>query len=244
MPLMGSTAYTTLAGVNTLIRSLLNDSAGNVFSDSVLLPYVNSSYRRVQRKLANTGSSLFKTDNVLLVVPAIPANLQGPDMETVINDATPPPAQLPSNLLQPLKIWERPAGSTVEFVEMVDLTEHDGLPSRTQGAILQVWEFRTDGIYFIGATQDTQIRLRYVASLPDLIGPNDTILIRFSQEAIALGAAAAAGMARGSPLADKYALEQDDADEDLILLFIRQQQHTGRRRRPYGSRGGAYVVVG
>jgi hypothetical protein len=238
MPLIGSTAYNTLGQVTALVRSLLNDAAGNVYTDSVLLNYANSAYRRVQRKLANTGSNLFITDDVLLIVAAIPAAQQDPSTQTVINDATAAPNQLPANLLAPKKIWERPNGTTQDFVEMVDLTSHGGLPSRLQGFTLDEWEWRTDGIYFVGATQDTQIRLRYTSALPDLVGPTDVILIRNSQEALAYGTAAAAANARGSELAVKFDAAAEDSIEDLVGFYIRAQQNSGVRRRPFSSRGG------
>jgi hypothetical protein len=241
MPLSGSTAYILYSSVTPLVRSMLNDAPANVFTDTVLIPYMQSSYRRVQRKLAIAGAPLFITDDVELVISAVPYAQQGPGTQVVLNDASAPPNQLPSNLLQPLKISERPNLSTTNFAKMTDRTMTDGLPLRTQGATLGDWEWRTDGIYFVGATQDTQIVLRYTASLPDLTGPTSYIMIRFSQEAIAYGAAALAGAARGAPLAQQYADEQDQADEDLIAYYVRQQQHSGaRRRRPFGARGGGY----
>jgi hypothetical protein len=239
MPNIGSSAYFQVLSITPMIRSFMNDAPGNVFTDSVLLPYIQSSYRRVQRKLAIAGSSLFITDNIQLVIAAVPSAQQGIGTQVVLNDASEPPNQLPSNLLQPLKISERPNLSTQHFIEMQDRTMHDGLPLRKQGQTLRDWEWRTDGIYFVGATQDTEIDLRYTVSLPDLAGPTDYVMIRFSQEAIAYGAAALAGGARGSPLAQTYADEQDQADEDLIAYFVRMAQHSGgRRRKPFSSRGG------
>src|SRR5579859_1931708 len=232
MPLIGSTAYNTAGIVTSLVRSLLNDAAGNVYTDAVLLPYLNSQYRRVQRKLANTGSNLFITDDVLLVVKAIPAAQQDPGTQTVLNDATPPPNQLPANLLAPSKLWERPNGTTQDFVEMVDLTSHGGLPSRLQGSTLDVWEWRSDGVYFVGATQDTQIRLRGEYALPDLTGAQDVILIRNAQEALAFGTAAAAATPRGSELGVKYDAAAEDSIEDLVGFYVRKQQGSGTRRRP------------
>jgi hypothetical protein len=243
MPNVGSSSYFQVLSITPLIRAMMNDTPGNVFTDTVLIPYIQSSYRRVQRKLAIAGSSLFITDNIQLVIAAVPSAQQGIGTQVVLNDASEPPNQLPSNLLQPLKISERPNLSTQGFVEMTDRTMHDGLPLRIQGQTLRDWEFRTDGVYFVGATQDTEIDMRYTAALPDLEGPTDYVMIRFSQEAIAYGAAALAGGARGSPLAQTYADEQDAADEDLIAYFTRQQQHVGRRRRPYGSRGGGYAAT-
>jgi hypothetical protein len=236
LPLVGSSSYNTVGQITSLIRSLLNDVNGAVFTDTILLPYVNSAYRICQRKIANAGGSEWITDNVELVVKAVPANQQDPGTQVVINDATPPPNQLPSNLLNPVKLWERPNLSTQDFVEMVDLTSHGGLPSNIQGQSLQFWEWRTDGIYFIGATQDTQIRLRYNAAFQDLVGPNDVILVRGAQEAIAFAAASEAGGARGSQFVESMDNKFQDAVEDLIIANVRRNQNAGVRRKGFRQR--------
>jgi hypothetical protein len=236
MPLLGSSAYNTAGQVTSLIRSLVNDASGNWATDAVLLPYVSSVYRTTQKKIANAGGEGFIQDDTLLVVKAVPAAQQDPGTQTVINDATPAPNQLPSNLLVPLKIWERPNLSTQQFVEMEDMSQHGGLPSRIQTATLGEWEWRSDGIYFVGATQDVQIRLRFSAAFPDLAGSGDVILIRGAIECLAYGAAGLVGLARGSPVAEKIDELYSDAIEDVILENVRRDQNTGRRRKPFRSR--------
>src|SRR6266566_2802832 len=205
MPVVGSSAYNTAGQITSLVRSLLNDAQGNLFTDTVLLPYANSAYRKVQRALGNTGAGGFLNDDVLLV---------------------------------PLKLWERPDGSSDDFAEMVDLTRHGGLPSRTQDTVLSVWEWRADGIYFLGATQDTQIRLRYLKAYPDFTDATSPVLIRNSQEALAYAAAALAAWARGSPLAEKWDDAASDAIEDLVAAAVRREQQSARRRRPFSARSG------
>jgi len=239
MPVVGSSAYNTAGQITSLVRSLLNDAQGNLFTDAVLLPYANSAYRKVQRALGNTGAGGFLSDDVLLVVTAVAT----PDasLQTSLTDATAPPNQLPTDLLVPLKLWERPyssGGSTDDFTEMVDLTRHGGLPSRAQDITLSVWEWRADGLYFLGATQDTQIRLRYLKAYPDLTDATSPVLIRNAQEAIAYGTAALAAWARGSPLAEKWDDAAADAIEDLVAQAVRREQQSSRRRRPFSARSG------
>jgi hypothetical protein len=238
MPIVGSSAYNTAGQITALVRALLNDSQGNLFTDSLLLPYVNSAYRKVQRALANIQSGTFLVDNATVTVPAVAA--VDASIQVVISDATAPPNQLPADLLVPVKLWERPAGSgnTVNFVEMADLTDHDGLPSRPQGATLDVWEWRADGLYFLGATQDTQVRIRYQKTYPDLADATSNVLVRNAQEAVAYLTAAMAAMARGSPLAEKWDQAGSDALEDLIVRATQREQQTVRRRRPYSTRRG------
>src|SRR5258707_470894 len=182
------------------------------------------------------GSPLFRTDDVLLVVTAVPS--VDISVQVVINDATPSPNNLPQNLLEPLKIWERQNGTQEDFVEMINLTYQGGLPARQQDSRLIEWEWRSDGIYFIGALTDTQIRLRYRRSLDDLVDGNSTILIRNSQEALAYYTASMAGASRGSPLAGTWETMAEDAKDKLVAAAVRQQQFSPRRRRPYGARRG------
>src|SRR5580692_7224140 len=73
MPVVGTSAYNTAGQITSLVRSLLNDAAGNLFTDGVLLPYTNAAYRKVQRALANIQSGTFLSDDVLLVSPPWPA---------------------------------------------------------------------------------------------------------------------------------------------------------------------------
>jgi hypothetical protein len=236
MPVVGTTAYNTAGQITSLVRSLLNDAAGNLFTDTVLLPYVNAAYRKTQRSLANVQSGTFLSDDVLLVVPAVTE--VDPSAQVSITDATAPPNQLPTDLLVPVKLWERANLSSDDFVEMTDLTGHDGLPSEPQVENLRYWEWRADGLYFLGATQDTQIRLRYQACFPDLVDSTSPVLIRFAQEALAYAAAAMAGAARGAPQAERWDIAASDALEDLVVRATQREQQTGRRRRPYSSRAG------
>jgi hypothetical protein len=235
MPVVGSSAYNTAGQITSLVRSLLNDAQGNLFTDTVLLPYANSAYRKLQRALGNAGGG-FIQDDALLVVTAVTQT--DTSLQVAITDATAPPNQLPTDLLVPLKIWERRNGSTDEFVEMVDLTRHGGLPSRAQGLTLSVWEWRADGLYFLGATQDTQIRLRYLKAYPDFTDATSPVLVRNAQEAIAYATAALAGWARGSPLAEKWDDAAADAIEDLVSAAVRREQQSARRRRPFSARSG------
>lgn len=236
MPIVGSSAYNTAGQITQLVRALLNDSAGNLFTDGLLMPFVNSAYRKVQRALANVGAGTFIVDNVTVVVPAVA--VVDASVQVVVSDATAPPNQLPTDLLVPVKLWERGNGSSDDFIEMVDLTRHGGLPSRPQGNRLGVWEWRGDGIYFLGATQDNQVRIRYAKAYPDLSDALSVVLIRNAQDAIAYTAAAMAAMARGSPLAEKWDAAGEDALEDLISAAARREQQTVRRRRPYSWRRG------
>jgi hypothetical protein len=236
MPIVGTSAYNTAGQVTSLVRALLNDAQGNLFTDGLLMPFLNAAYRKTQRALANVGAGTFIVDNVIVTVPAVAG--ADPSLQVVISDSVAPPNQLPTDLLVPVKLWERAAGSGDDFAEMADLTAHGGLPSRPQGAALDCWEWRGDGIYLCGALADREVRIRYQRAYPDLSDAQSPILVRNAQDALAFLAAAMAAMSRGSPLADKWAAAGDDAIEDLVRAATRREQHTIRRRRPFSSRRG------
>jgi hypothetical protein len=232
----GNEAANPNTGISSGRSDIVGTGTGAVFTDFVLLPYINSSYRTLQRALAMAGSPLFRTDDILLVVTAVPS--ADASVQVVINDATPAPNQLPQDLLEPMKLWERQNLTNDVFVEMINLTYQGGLPSRQQDSRLVEWEWRSDGIYFVGALVDTQIRIRYRKALPDLVDGNSTILIRNSQEAMAFYAASQAGASRGSPVAQTWETMAEDAKDKLVAAAVRQQQFSPRRRRPYGARRG------
>jgi hypothetical protein len=233
IPVVGTTSYNTAGQITALVRSLLNDAAGNLFTDALLIPYLNSAYRKVQRALENVQAGSQLSDDALLVVPAIAVD---PAARVAITDSAGPAGQLPSDLLVPLRLWERPNASNSDFIEMLDLTNQSGLPSEPQTAALRYWEWRADGIYLLGATQDTQIRLRYRRALPDLIDGTSAVLIRNAQDALAYFTAGLASVARGAPQAARWDDAGVDALEDLLNRVTQREQSAGHRRRPYGTR--------
>ncbi len=241
MPVGPSSAYTNLGAINTLARALLNDAAGNTYSDQFLLPFAQMAYRRINKALGNISSTTYIKDNVQLIVAAVGA--VDASVQVSITDATPPPNQLPTDLLVPLNVWERISGSTDDFQEMTDMTGEGGLPSQPQGDQLVFWEWRMDGLYFIGATQDTQIRLRYQSTPGDVTGPVAAVLLRDGQNTMTLLTAALAGLSRGSPLAANYKTQGDDALEAMKDTIVHQMQKQVRRRRPYSSRNRTYPLL-
>jgi hypothetical protein len=230
----GNESATANTGTSSGQQDNFGVGTGVIFPDFVLMPYANSAYRTTQRAMAMSGSPLFRIDNAELVVAAVSS--ADPSVQVVVNDSTAAPNQLPTDLIEPVKLWERQSGSSDAFVEMSNLTYTSGLPSRTQGQRLLEWEWRADGLYFVGATIDTQIRIRYRKALAYLIDGTSTILIRNSEETLAYFTAANAAAARGAPQAQTWETMADDALEKLIAAAVRQQQFSPRRRRPYSYR--------
>lgn len=58
MPVLPTTAYSQTEDALTLVRALVNDSAGVASTDALLMPLLNSAYRALQRELAENGVSV------------------------------------------------------------------------------------------------------------------------------------------------------------------------------------------
>jgi hypothetical protein len=243
---VGTTAYQQASVALNGARACLNDINALLFSDSVLFNYMNIAYRQVQRALSVAGNPLFIVDDVyFLNLPAVVT--PDPAIHVSLTDAgwnngttlTNPP-QLPTDLLEPVKLFSRATGTQNDYQEMTDLTEHGGLPSVPQSNLMGSFEWRSDGLFFIGATSGNDLRLRYKKSFPDLVTATDPIQIRQGADCIGFITAGLASMARGSPLADKWAQAGETALEALVQAATRRDQNNVRRRRPNSSRTGGY----
>lgn len=227
MPVVSTTAYDQAEDALNLARSLANDAAGSVFVDAVLMPFLNSAYRALQRQLAESGVS------VLIAQADLDLPLTNGLTPTYLSDVSTP--QLPTDLLAPHQLWEQATGSSDIFTPMEKIT--GGLPNSAPGPNLRMWEWRTDTIQLIGATQEITVRLRYEKSLPAIVLGTDPIQIRSSLDPLAYAVAGMAARSRGAQAlaADMFALAETGAEE-LIERYVRPEQFKGRRRKPYGYR--------
>jgi hypothetical protein len=225
MPVIQTTAYDQAETPLTLARSLVNDAAGAVFPDAVLMPFLNSAYRALQRQLAEAGVSVF-VSQIDLDLP-----LTNGVTPTQLSDSSTP--QLPVDLLVPHALWEQAAGSTDLMIPMEKIT--GGLPNFQPSAYLRMWEWREDAINLIGATQEMTLRIRYEKVLPSLVLGTDPVQIRSSVDPLAYSVAALAARSRGSrALALDMSAAAQMESEKLIERYVRPEQFKGRRRKPYG----------
>jgi hypothetical protein len=244
MPVLPSSAYGTAEGVLNAARALVGDAriaAGDVLTDSapIAFRYLNTAYHHVQFELAVNGIETFIKEAILLNVPAVAT--EDASVQVVINDTGTnngtqsfQSPQLPTDLLVPLRLWERQNGSSESFIPMNQ--PKDGLRSALQTNRLMVWEWRYDGIYLVGSLQANDLRLRYEAVLNDLVATTDPVLIRGAQNVLAFLVAEQFSTARGSPVAASFGQAAQRALEQMFLRASRRQQRTPHRRRPYSWR--------
>lgn len=170
------------ACVNTA-RVRLNDAiqslSGDILTDTAVftITSINGAWRRLQELLVNFGVAWLKQDIVLSGVPATTNTDAG--SQVYFNwanyfDGTGLQAApiLPQDLIAPLLLQERAHGGTGMFFPMDRLD--NGLPAIPKGAFNKSWEWRQGAIYMPGATQITDVRLRYAAFFADFVAAATT----------------------------------------------------------------------
>jgi hypothetical protein len=220
------------AGIS-LDGDLLADTSNYTF------PILQSAYEYVQQELINHGYEAPTKETILLNVAPVPSALQGPGTQVSIGhdnyfDGQQPQNAplLPHDLITPLRLWERPAGSIQRFVEMKPAL--DGLDSLPQSTFLRQWEWREDRIYLIGSTQANDLRCRYKSYFPALTKAVDPVKIFQGGNAIAYDSAIKFAGPRAGEAQSYFTGERDKAIQQLVTRIARKNQRRNSRPQPYG----------
>jgi hypothetical protein len=255
-PVVQTGPYDTAQYVLDLARVRANDAiqslAGNLLSNEqpFTMTMLNAGYRHLQRCLAEAGFETFIDEWYFNQIP--PAYyITDPGLQVYLSwtgyyDGVEMHANpvLPADMLAPLRMEERPSAApnspnnSASYTPMYRTS--DGLPSRTPTIYLCQWEWKSDKIYMIGATQNTDVRLRYLKRLPDLLDPTDLVQIVNCADALAYYTVMEFARPRGSPLADVYEAKGDAEVDKMTMPNVKARQRINYRRRPYsgGNRNG------
>jgi hypothetical protein len=173
MPVVPTTAYSQAEDALNLVRALVNDSAGAVFTDTLLMPFLNSAYRGLQRELSENGVSVLTEQQDI----EMDVNSGTCVTNTELSDVSSP--QLPTDCLAPHMLWERATANTSDvFVPMEKFMSGGSMLNLQPSSYLRLWEWREDKVNLIGATQSITVRIRYEKVLPALTLGTDPIQIR------------------------------------------------------------------
>jgi len=178
-------ALPTVADVNSQVKYIVADSAGDYLTDAYLLPYIQRAYRKAARVLRAAGMRLLVKDSSTIVVAAATTSLDRSGAGTLY----------PADLVRPLVLRERPSSPPGGAWSQMS-QQQEPLYDRTAVAKREVWDWLSDSIVFPASTGSTDISIRYEADLPALTGNSSEILILDALDAVSLLAAAYASQAR------------------------------------------------
>lgn len=222
----GTQDQTTATSVQAVLRlagplanRALQGQSG--LSDWDMLPFVRVAYRSIARSLRAAGVSLFrrKTPSPLLITSAL----------TSVGRATTP--ALPADFIRPIELMERPNGGSVKYRRT---SQSDGLlEDRLTTGYIEEWDWKDDAIRFVAPGGDVDLLIEYEAALPELLTPNDPILIPDSVDTIACLAASYAVTGRPNVNGgESLAVEARKAVDDLVASELALKAAMGGRWGP------------
>lgn len=206
------------------VRALLNDSVTAVFSNDYLRPYLNMAYRELQNKLEDNGIPYLEEVSAVITVPAL---------STVIT--------VPSDFVRPIHLYERPDGSSEDFVQVAELDD-EPINNPTENKIIW-WVWREGEIKISSPNNARAVRLRYVKDLGELV--NDGSQIAFTRgraflENRTAGLAASFQGENQSRAAELNAVAGVEL-ASLIRTEVKKLQSTPVRNKPFMRRNNSWL---
>lgn len=212
---------TTVTDVVTEAQALLNDTAGAIFTLAKLLPFVNKAYKELQNDYI---------DNGVQTVDEVSANV---DL-TVGDNEIAPQADIGTDFIEPVALYERPNGSTSED-DWVLMQQVAWIPNAEATDTFGIWAWQEQAIKLPRATVDIEVRVRYKKALTKFTVGGDTVAIENAQTFLAARAAALAAAMVGENYTRAEALQADadKAKEILLSINAKVRQNVPIRKRAY-----------
>lgn len=240
--------YDEVETILTFARVIANDAgitiAGNLLSDTqpYVFPMLNLAWRKLQDRLSNNAIESFPQEAIITNLPAqSAAAFSDPAIQAYLDfnnyfdgSGYNPVYQLPQDMEIPLRLWERVTGQSASFIPMFQT--RDGIPANGKGSYLRLWEWRDDKIYFAGANQNLDLRIRYRKILSDVSTTNESIPLIRCAVALAYLMVEIFATSRGSLVLPSISQQGEDAIKQLINQTSRKKQRNNYRRQPYSRR--------
>lgn len=218
----------TFADVVAEAQALLNDVAGEIWTTAILLPYGKKAVRELWEQSLVAGMPLFNEISSVLTLAA--------NVTSLHSGSTP---ALPSDLVLPIKLEERPGGSSSSIL-FEDMDEREWDVDTTPGPTLDFWVWREGEIKLVGATTSRDVRIQYLKAVTEPTGGASQLEVQSTTKTF-LGARTAGlacvmigeNMTRGEALTQ----DADKAMHRFLQLATKARQNLRTRRLPYrGSR--------
>jgi len=209
----------------------LNDTNAQIWTDAVLIPFLQEAYRDLIMVLWLNGLPVVRAKTTVLTIP-IGKTSMGPNGANV----------LPADMLEPVWLKERATGATND--EWVPMSERDFEPDLlTTPTTLSYWAWRQEDIFFpsVGASTSRDIRMNYHATLTIPVVSTDSLNYIFAESFLAPQLSGyAAGSVGNDTLAGKLLWVQvvqvgiAGSKLDMIIRAnVKNQQNIPARRLPY-----------
>lgn len=149
-------SYDLVAGtVMNAAAASLNDVARTIYTYTAQIPHLNTALQELQEEFEL---------NDIPVTAATSAVINCPEGTTVIEFNVAPDPELPADLIEPQKLWERAEG----IDPWVPMTKVDALPLYMEGAETNqfiFWCWESQKIKLLATNADNDIKMEYTRNL-------------------------------------------------------------------------------
>jgi hypothetical protein len=249
MTTVPSTPYDTADYVLELARSISADAAtenglaGDILASTqpYVFPMLTKIYRDLQDELISGSSEIMNKYGFLLELE--PTAFDNPRINVTVSylgytygfNQIDPDITLPPDMIKPLELWECISGQQA-WVPMVQAA--DSLSSRPTTGRFRIWDFQGDQLILPGASQTNDLKIKYVASFPDLVDGDSQIYILRSQTFLACQLVSeVAAMLGGLEMAADFEKRAIKGKTAIINRTARKEAYASYQRRPFRGRG-------
>jgi hypothetical protein len=240
MPVVSSAPYPTVENCRSAASAICNDMANSVLGNLLaqnqpfVLPLADLAYKTLRKMLTKAGVNTlcaYATALNLLPVATTDPTTQVQLMYTGYYDGNQnyPTPTLPSDLIEPLEIWERAHvsvginGATWQPMKQAS----DSISTRAQVAAFGIWDWESDILYLPGQVQARDLKFKYLKVTPRLTSFAQQVPINDCE--VAMGALIAELLSGGRGGAEA-AVFHARAETEVALLAMPTQ-----RKELYGS---------
>ena len=197
------------------ISNNVNQPGSRQFTEQEIKEFINRAVGAIQMGLESHGVRDIRAEATITV----------PALATSLTSTTTPP--LPTGFTSPIRLWEK---SNDVWLDMYQVKDH--LPMNAiQGERLVWWEWRGQGIRFVGATQDVSVRIHYRIAATDISLPQDTVALSNLTEVIIAKTSAIAAVIAGLSTAQYFESQYQLLFDQYLGLDAKHGQATGFRRK-------------
>jgi len=197
------------------VATNVNQPGSRQFTDPEIKEFINQALATIQMGLQSHGVRDIRAEATITLTA----------LATSLTTATTP--ALPTGFASPIRLWEKNGDLWQDMYQVKDHLPQNAI----QGERLIWWEWRDQGIRFVGATKNVDIKIHYRMNVTDVAYPTDTISLSnltavVVNKASAL-AATIAGLSTAQYFEDQYRLLFDQ----YLGIDAKHGQATGFRRK-------------
>lgn len=217
----------TVSSIRARILTRLNDTSQQIYTDTVLLPFIQDSADELQAMLDLYGILVLEhVTSPPIIVPQLQNYVPGTrvSMKSL--------GLLPNDMLEPQRMSERLSGTTDLFMPMIP---RQWEPDILLTDALRYWVYREEDIFLVGANTNRDVliyykkRLLIVNDMNSVIGVNNSTMFMINRTA----GFAARNIGENTTRADNLDKEAEANMSWILRIGTKDKQRARTRRRPF-----------